>query len=62
MKIKELNNFRFVDEEVRGLYHALTGSDRRFYEITRNDLIWKYGYDEFREMQKKAFELIFKKG
>lgn len=49
------------DSEVIDLYRCLIKTDRYPYEMLRNDLIWKYGYDEFRELQKKSFELMLKK-
>lgn len=45
-------------EEVKMLRNSLLKKDRRPYEKNRANLIKKYGYNQFREIQLKAFKSI----
>lgn len=47
-------------EEIKELYVALINRYcNAHYETIRAHLIYRYGYNQFRDMQKKAFEMIF---
>lgn len=49
-----------MNSEIKELHLSLQARWNDHYESLREKLINKYGYDKFRAIQKKAFELIWK--
>lgn len=47
-----------LEEEITALYEAIISKFSYKYEELRAHLIFKHGYEKFREMQKLAFERI----
>lgn len=51
---------KYEQEDIEKLYLALIDINREYYFNLRAILIIRYGYEKFRDIQIKSFELITK--
>ena len=48
-----------IENDTYDLYLALTSKNHHYYEDLRSQLIDKYSYDIFRDIQKESFKKIW---